>query len=196
MQGLAFFWTFRTIKLVLFWIYLWQLKSYHVGRFVDHFRTHKGKTLICNKLLLIKIVLLVLLFVRSELFGILVFLYFAESLLFIKAIANKNIKKPEFTFKAILLTLVSLLVSGGYVFIFVASPIALLLFDILLPIIISIVVLLIQPFFVLARNRILQKATQKIGQHKNLIVIGITGSYGKTSTKEFLTTILSRNLMC
>lgn len=34
-------------------------------------------------------------------------------------------------------------------------------------------------------------ATQKLRSYKNLFVIGITGSYGKTSTKEYLGTILS-----
>ncbi|KKU80519.1 hypothetical protein A2971_03875 [Candidatus Gottesmanbacteria bacterium RIFCSPLOWO2_01_FULL_46_21] len=38
---------------------------------------------------------------------------------------------------------------------------------------------------------IIGKATEKIRAHKNLFVIGITGSYGKTSTKEYLATILS-----
>lgn len=36
-----------------------------------------------------------------------------------------------------------------------------------------------------------QKAMQKLSDHSPMRVIGITGSYGKTSTKEFLATILS-----
>jgi len=39
--------------------------------------------------------------------------------------------------------------------------------------------------------RLLQKAKKKREQFKNLLVIAIAGSYGKTSTKEFLATILS-----
>lgn len=37
----------------------------------------------------------------------------------------------------------------------------------------------------------IMRAKKKVSKLKNLIVIGITGSYGKTSTKEFLATILS-----
>jgi UDP-N-acetylmuramoyl-tripeptide--D-alanyl-D-alanine ligase len=67
----------------------------------------------------------------------------------------------------------------------------LLCFDILSPFLVSAVVLLFQPTAVLLRNRIIKKATKKRESFKNLIVIGITGSYGKTSTKEFLSAILS-----
>ena len=67
----------------------------------------------------------------------------------------------------------------------------LLLFDIFTPLIVSGIVLLFQPLAVLGRNRIIKKAKRKRAEFKDLIVIGITGSYGKTSTKEFLATILS-----
>jgi UDP-N-acetylmuramoyl-tripeptide--D-alanyl-D-alanine ligase len=42
------------------------------------------------------------------------------------------------------------------------------------------------------RNRIIKKAKCKREKFKNLLVIGITGSYGKTTTKEFLYEILSK----
>lgn len=58
------------------------------------------------------------------------------------------------------------------------------------PITILFVVFLKIPTWTYHTMRIYQaKAT--LAQHKNLLVIGITGSYGKTSTKEFLATILS-----
>jgi len=37
---------------------------------------------------------------------------------------------------------------------------------------------------------VIYTAVQKLRKHKKMIVIGITGSFGKTSTKEFLSTIL------
>lgn len=42
------------------------------------------------------------------------------------------------------------------------------------------------------KNKIIWQATKKISNFKNLIVIGITGSYGKTSTKEMIYTFLSK----
>ncbi|MBM3250981.1 MAG: hypothetical protein FJZ07_01990, partial [Candidatus Nealsonbacteria bacterium] len=51
------------------------------------------------------------------------------------------------------------------------------------------------PIYFLKR-RIEKKAADKISKINNLIAIGITGSYGKTSTKEFLFEILSRKFNC
>jgi UDP-N-acetylmuramoyl-tripeptide--D-alanyl-D-alanine ligase len=66
-----------------------------------------------------------------------------------------------------------------------------LLFDVFTPLINSLIVLLFQPITVLMRNRTLYKASFKIETLTNLLVIGITGSFGKSSTKEFLNIILS-----
>lgn len=194
---ISFFWLVRTLKAVLFWIYLWQLKEYHIERFIDHFRTYKGKKIFLNVLYLVKFLLLTLLLINYAFFNvvfyILLTIYIAESFNFLM----RKPKWPTWTVKTILLFLVSL----ALVFLFLVKAylleniipftLSLLLFDIFTFAIASFVVLLFQPLFAMARNIILRKAKNKISQHKNLTVIGITGSYGKTSTKEFLATILS-----
>jgi len=184
--------------MVLFWIFLWQLKNYHIGRFVDHFRTHQGKKLIFDPLLLIKIVLVLLILVNNFFIYLLLMVYAAELLIFGLHLARKNIILPTFTPKVIFLTGMIFLDLAGYFYVSYAYIkisswfiLALLAYDILTPLIVSLIILFFQPFFVMARNRILQKAQKKIATFKNLTVIGITGSYGKTSTKEFLTAILS-----
>jgi len=42
---LSILWFIRETKAILFWLYFWQLKEYHIGRFLDHFRTEKGRRL-------------------------------------------------------------------------------------------------------------------------------------------------------
>lgn len=196
-----FFWLIRTIKSILFWIYLWQLKEYHVGRFLDHFRTDKGKKLIFGFLPVFKILLLIWLFFGSYFFTFIVFyilliLYAVESLSFVKTLYKKEVKKPVATLKTALLEGLSFFLVFFFLLVSIhfssfGIVIALLVFDILLPKIASAIVLMVQPFFVFARNGVLDRASGKIKRLKHLKVIAITGSYGKTSTKEFLTTILS-----
>ncbi len=208
---LSFFWFIRTIKVVLFWLYLWQLKEYHFGRFRDHFRTEKGKKLLFNTLILLKIFFLLLIVYSHILpnnpptdswFGFFVFsfialffIYTIEVLKTVKDLIQKTIIRPIFTKKIILLFSISIAIIILFFYFIIQSRLdilaSLVLFDLFLPLIISIIVLFFQPLAVLGRNRIIKKAKEKRKKFKDLLVIGITGSYGKTSTKEFLYTILA-----
>lgn len=199
-------WLIKAFKSALFWIYLWQLKEYHVGRLLDHFRTYKGKKTIFNFFVVLKVVLLFSALYSTNLFYlsflVLFFIYILELVVFLKSVLLRSLKIPKFTLKTVLLTAVSFVLV--ILFLFWAAELYLqeanwiaffaflLIFDILSPLIISLAVLIFQPFFVLFRSSILQKARKKMEQFKDLTVVGITGSYGKTSTKEFLTTILSQ----
>ncbi|MFA4998539.1 MAG: Mur ligase family protein [Candidatus Paceibacterota bacterium] len=196
---LAFFWFIRTTKAVMFWIYLWQLKEYHIGRFIDHFRTEKGRSLFLNFSNVLKIILFIYFFALPLLFFFVVFLiYIAESAKTAWDLFKKRIKKPVLTKKTVLLIFSGLFVEiSSLLLIYLNAKDVywfafwLLVFDVLCPFMVSLVVLLLQPFAVFGRNRIIRKARLKREGFKNLLVIGITGSYGKTSTKEFLYSILS-----
>lgn len=232
-QVLGFFWFLRTTKITLFYLYLWQLKEYHIGRFLDHFRTEKGRRLFLNKFIALKVILALFLLLGLSLFApfdsyispppvgrseLLIFfeflvaipllvliLYIFESLWAFKSFFQKKLKKPILTLKTAFLILVTLASEILFLFtLFLYLPrgimgeidvvwltFYLLIFDILAPIIVSIIVLCFQPLVVLAKNRIIKKARKARERFENLLVIGVTGSYGKTSTKEFLTEILS-----
>ena len=158
---LNIFWFIWMLKYTLFWLFLWQLKEYHLGRIIDHFRTHKGKKILFSFAQILKLVLLVFLFAFSGLFTylfvILFLVYVAEVLLFFRNIYLKNFKKPVKTLKSIFLSLVSfavviLFLNWTFNLKDAAQPAWLLIFDILTPLIISAIVLIFQPFFVFARN--------------------------------------------
>jgi len=84
---LSFFWFLRTLRIILFYVYLWQLKEYHIGRFLDHFTTEKGKRLFLNPLKILKIALIPgLIFNPNYFILILEFFYFGESLNFFRDI--------------------------------------------------------------------------------------------------------------
>jgi len=199
---IGFIWFLRTTKSILFWLYLWQLKEYHIGRFLAHFETAKGKSLFLNELFILKILLLIVFpWFPLYLFFVLFFIYLFEAFLVLKNLLKKMILIPVLTSKTILLISFALILEAVFL-LFVnsiqeGSGIAyflflILIFDIFTPLIVSAIVLLFQPFAVLARNRIIKKARIKRDGFKNLLVIGITGSYGKTSTKELLYEVLSQ----
>ncbi len=210
---LSFFWFIRQTKAILFWLYLWQLKEYHIGRFLAHFQTEKGKRLIFDKLVVLKILLLfvyivmgyisvnpglfdtVLDFILLSSITILFAVYFLEGAKTIISIVLNKLLRPVFTKKIQFLIFIFLSFTIGFLLFtmpyFKRPLIGLLLFDILTPFIISLGVLFFQPLTVLVRNQIIKKARGKRKKFKNLLAIGITGSYGKTSTKEFLALILS-----
>jgi UDP-N-acetylmuramoyl-tripeptide--D-alanyl-D-alanine ligase len=125
---------------------------------------------------------------------LILFLYFLEFLKFLYDFSKKQILKPIFTPKIISLFLFSFLFTLFYLFAFFQNKeflvFWLLVFDILSPAIFSGIVLIFQPVTFLLRSFVIQKAKEKREKFKDLLVIGICGSYGKTSTKEFLATIL------
>lgn len=206
---ISFIWVLRIAKTILFWLYLWQLKEYHIGRFLDHFNTEKGKTLLFNGPVVLKVILIFIFSPIVEphlpllffcLFLSLVFIiYLFESIKIFIDFIKKTLKKPVWTKKTALLTPSLLIIEILFIYVLLINFTGfnkfifwILLFDIITPLIVSIIVLLFQPLAFLGRNKIIQKAKQKREQFKNLLVIGITGSYGKTSTKDFLYTILSQ----
>lgn len=225
---IIFFWLIKQIKADYFWLYLWQLKNYHIGRFNAHFDTIAGKKIFgISFFVKLFFCLVSLTFILCSLvynfsydnvkvlfntiyivIGIAGTLIIAEGAYSAKSLLLKQNKKPEHTKKMIFLEAITFLVLLMFL-IFIVQKFLLIgnigltdslylifllyAFDLLSMVIVSSVVLFFQPMTVYLRNKTLSKARTKIGTLKDLLVIGITGSYGKSSTKEFLKTILSES---
>ena len=198
---LSFFWYVRTARTLLFVLYLWQLKEYHIGRLFAYLKTTKGKRLFFHPFIAGKLALLALWFFEPGIaFTLLLFLYIGETGLLVNAVATKTFILPVVTKKtAVLIFSVffvqSIFLAGTLLYFIDSLFLALLFFDVFSLVIGSLVVLLWQPYTIFQRNRIIKRATEKIKKLKNLKVIGITGSYGKTSTKEFLAHILQKKFV-
>jgi len=179
------------LKQILFWLYFWQLKEYHLGRIKAHFQTSQGKRLIFDKEKILKILSLFF-FKTNSFFGyfFLFFLYLGEVFF---AILKKKFKFPVWTKKTIFLFFTFLFLQGFifYYFYSIKNFYLFLLWDIFLPFFFSLFLLFFQPFSFAWRIFYLEKAKRKIEKRKGLTVIAIIGSYGKTTTKEFLFKILS-----
>ena len=194
---LAIFWLVRAVRALLFWIFLWQLKEYHIGRVRAHLDTWQGRRIFWNPLYGGKLALFFLaFFLPTFTLFLALFLYGAEAVGAAAAWARRRLLKPAFTAKTVLLLsagLIALLAFLGFVLALQRDFAlkAILLFDLLAPFLFSGLVLLLQPLAAWGRARILARAREKRMTLKNLKVVGITGSYGKTTTKEFLAAILS-----
>ncbi|MFH1423841.1 MAG: UDP-N-acetylmuramoyl-tripeptide--D-alanyl-D-alanine ligase [Candidatus Nealsonbacteria bacterium] len=200
-------WLIVFAKKLLFWTYLWQLKEYHIGRFRDHFRTHKGKRLILNWWLLLKVLILFGIYFSAEFVWteikinsvyLAVFVFFIEGAFFLKGVHRGIYKRPVITRKtAVILTtglsLGALMIFSLFILDFSLTKFVfpLLLLDTIAMIFFSVLVLAYQPIAVILRNRLIRAAKRKRAGFPKLLVIGVTGSYGKTSTKEYLAALLS-----
>lgn len=74
---------------------------------------------------------------------------------------------------------------------FVLFSLYLLLLNALAPLFVLLAIALVTPFSNFQKKKIIRRASQKMSGMKHVKTIGITGSFGKTSTKEILYAILS-----
>ncbi len=228
---LILLWLLSSLKTIFFWIYFWQLKEYHWGRFLAHIRSNEGKKIWLNRLFLAKAVLAFFYLLAGPCFfyvtvclaypeiprhqnlnfiSFLLIAFLAFSLETVKE-AKDGLKRqwrfPVLTAKTVFLISASVAAVLTAVFCYWNQIVlnypgqdgvnmerlagGLMVLSFLLPLAVSLAVWFFQPITILIRNQAIGFAKRKRKEMKNLVVVGITGSYGKSSTKEFLYDILS-----
>lgn len=195
---LFFIWIVRNI---LFWTALWQIKEYRFDRVLIHLReTSQGKALIFSPLYIAKW-LGILLFgfvIENESWVphfhvIVILLFLLQSGLVGKEFIKGLARIPVFTLKAIFIAGVSLTATV----ILFSFPLMdyflwLLIIEKTVPFFVGGVTLFLSIPTELYRDFVIQKAIKLLREKKNLLVIGITGSYGKSSTKDYSAQILAK----
>jgi len=191
----------KIIRDNLFYLWLWQIKMYRLDRMLAHIKDEKS-VLGGNINHFFCLIVLLFFYLYQSLFVYIAGLFFAFTFFqILLEVKKRTLKRPKPTFKTIFIFLTSLFVcffitASFYMYMdkeisFVLVTLLLLFFYLITPVLITLIVFSINPIFNFQKKRILKKATDKIETLKKVKVIGITGSYGKTSTKEFLYTILS-----
>jgi UDP-N-acetylmuramoyl-tripeptide--D-alanyl-D-alanine ligase len=201
------FWGVVASKQVLFWLYLWQLKEYRVDRMRAHFELPSSRSVFFSQRNAAVLLLLVLSIVAIAVFDstrsvvvltvatILFYGFFAARAA--EQFQNRSLMRPRLTLRA-LATLAFAVVLLGAIAVATFLQLArwllvvLLFADIATPLVVSVAALIFTPAVNVWKKRFLEQARQKRAGLDHLLVIGITGSYGKTSMKEFLATILSQ----
>lgn len=188
------FFAVRQLRNIFYILYIWQLKEYRLDRMLIHLKSQAGKNWMLGKLSILKWMVLVGLIVFPQFqkeIALLAIVYFVEFLLILSE-WKSSIKRPQFTLKIILICILVTLISISTVFIQLPFSIKLLSIDKFTPILIGLCMLLFTVPAAIFKRIIIWRAQKKLKTLPNLIRIGITGSFGKSSTKEFLAQILSQ----
>lgn len=163
----------KSLSGISFYLYLWQLKEYRLDRFLSHLKTIEG---------------------RKQIFR-------AFNPL------SLELKRPKLTLKSLTLFFLGLVANFHYFFVFwqfffdhlknydkkliFSSLFSLLTLNLLNFIFISFLVVLFSLPTLSVKKLLVYLAKKKLQKFPQLLVIGITGSFGKTTVKEMLFTLLS-----
>lgn len=196
-QFTLIFWSSHILQRMFFSLYFWQLKEYRIDRFLEG--VNRNKEIIFPKISVFALILLLIYFISLQFVFLekyfIVFFFFIYLLFGVRALYlffGGRWRLPKTTKKMILIIILTLFLFWFLVwFLFSNNFKLILVFEILLPIFIFLCLQIIQIPTFFAKKYIIYKAKQKRAQFKDLIVVGITGSHGKSSTKEFLHTLLS-----
>lgn len=193
-----FVWIVRNI---LFWVSLWQIKEYRLDRLIVFLKeTIQGRYLFTSIGSILKWLAIALYFLTihrvylASLLEYFVFLiYLFHSIKVLQELFGRALKRPVVTLKSFVLVILSFSVIVLLLFVPLSDKFLWLLF-------IDKITFAIVAFFIfffsfpseLYRDFRIKRAVLKLQAHKKLLVIGVTGSYGKSSTKEFIAQILKK----
>jgi UDP-N-acetylmuramoyl-tripeptide--D-alanyl-D-alanine ligase len=206
------------INSTLYYTYFWQLKEYRFDRMRDFLTTPSGRARVLNifwwiRLLILMMLLISLLIpVNGEAGWTGLFtgsmagqvFYYLTLALAVAELFNAGIRllrrrlyRPDATAKAYLIVLLTIALTLAPAVFYLWWPalfqffLPVLVFATLLtPLVNALLMAVFYPITLISKKIVLNRARKKISRMPGLKVIGITGSYGKSSTKEFLATIL------
>jgi len=187
---------FISILMFLDCIYVIQLDGYSIRKIFSNYYV-KIKDNYLNYFLVLIIIIFMWFLDFKNIYFLMIYLVVEFALFFVFIFHKKLLKKTKFTkrvfrlfFAYILLNLfVSLIVSEIQIFyLIILFPIV----DFLYVLFMSLSILITKPIEKFIGLYYIKKAKKKLLNFNNLIKIGITGSFGKTSTKEILFSILSQ----
>jgi len=195
--SLFFLWIIRD---TFFWLKVWQDSEYRLDRFIEHTQRKKQKFFHpIYSLVYIKLFLFLAFFcaltnddILSVYQYVIALFYAVQAFIVVKEIYNNTLKKPVLTLKVTILLFLAL----SIVFLLFSLPLLdkffwVLCIDLFLAAIVAFFVFLLSFPTELYGDMQVERATRTIRSLKSLTVIGITGSYGKSITKEFIAYVLA-----
>ncbi len=198
---LLLLWSARSLRALLRAVSFWQAKEYRLDRVRAHWRLPSAWQELYAPRTALKVGLAVALVLAGENMVpltaavLLALVWGYETGWFVYEVAGRSFTRPHPTVRALLVLLAgaALVAASAAVLFRVGLPLAgaLLWGDLTLPLLAAAAVAGSSLPARAQRRRAFATASTIIRTRPELITIGITGSYGKTSTKEFLATLLS-----
>ena len=191
---LIFSWLPQAVYQALVWTYWWQDKEYRVDRFRVFFFSNEGRRRLSLFLITLKF-LSIFYFILSGSPSPTLIVFFISDIYFLNKYLREGLRRPTFTQRAVKIFATSIF------FIFLAI-IGIVLFPYSTPIFILLGELSLVFSYHLGTiwtsrvvNRVREKETleaRKVLSKVKPTVIGVTGSYGKSTTKDFIAQLLSQ----
>lgn len=197
---LATLWGIRTLRSLLAHVSLWQVKEYRLDRLRAHFTLPSTVQGLFHPVATVKWGAVFWLLADAPfaaspiMWRALTAAYTLETVAFARELFRMRFRRPRPTGRVLVICafvtflLVLLLLSG------VATrsqiPPTLLVLDRLLPFLVAAAVAATVPLVNLERFTTIRRATRKLQNHRGVTTVGVTGSFGKSSAKEFLFTML------
>ena len=190
-------WFPQAVRQVLAWIYWWQVKEYRLDRFKVFLLRSDGRKNLEFGLIGFKLLVFLLAVVFHQVFWMIFAVLLALDLKLLLEIINRKSRRPVFTQRARWITASSLIfifviiTTGAFwlekdnlILIYIVGELSLLLAPVL-------GIFWTSPLVNVVKRKEIHKAKKRL-QEIGPTVIGVTGSYGKTITKEFIAHLLSQ----
>ncbi len=194
-------WAMLAIQKQLFFAWLWQTKEYRLDRMMDHFSVRKHWESIIHIFFVSKAALLIVLLFFPSAVAVFKYIFGAilayEAWFVIEEIRGKGIYRPQKTVKSVIIVAASIVLSLTVaIAVWASFPmfwflLTMIVFDIFAFDWVSVWVQIANLFSTAAKGMIIRRAQKKLAGHAPMKVIGIAGSYGKSSAKEIIFELLS-----
>ena len=174
--------------------YYLQLKEYRFDRFMDFLRTREGNRVLLQPDALWRALgalaaYAILHDTPQEFLIILGILLLDAGYIVYRILVKKKIRYPKPTAKATLIVLCAILLEA-YILLLVRDVSTILLILVFRFFLIVVLVIIFNIITTIIKKQYIFRATKKLAAQKQLTVVAITGSYGKSSVKEFLAHLL------
>lgn len=197
-SGLFFLWVIREL---FYWLAIWQENEYRQDRFFAALkkksRRHRSFSTYFQIGKWFFFLSYGFVIFYDDLLGpyqyLVIFLYLVQSFFLFREIFLNHLKKPKITLREVFIIALTLIT----VLLIFAIPLMdkffwLLFVDLVTPLVVAFYVLLFAFPTEIYNDWKIEKAVRKIRNHPNLLVIAVTGSVGKSMTKDYIAKILKK----